>query len=52
MDDVRHHVNVRVFPADQLAVMPDFVGFFEGHECSYRPVASPECGLESETGLD
>jgi hypothetical protein len=31
MNDVRHHVQGGVFPADEFAVVPDFVGFLQAH---------------------
>ncbi len=34
MNHVRHHVDVRVFPADELSFVPDLVGLLQRHEYS------------------
>ena len=40
VNHVRHNVNIRVFPTDELAVMPDLFSLFQRHENSWgRPVA-------------
>ena len=33
--DVRHHVDGRVVPIDELAVVPDFVGLLNRHAISF-----------------
>ena len=35
VDDVRHHVDRRVVPVDELAVMPDLVGLLHCHSNSF-----------------
>ena len=31
MNDVGHHVDLGLFPGDQLAVVPDILGWFDRH---------------------
>ena len=36
VDDVRHHVDGRVVPVDELAVVPDLVGLLDCHAYSFE----------------